>query len=587
MKRKVIVDREKLSSEQVNAKMNFNSVLSKVSPVPFYKTGWFITTLASVAVIISVTLVAFNSPEEKQKDNTIADNSLSSPPPEDNNNFDYDEDTKCFNPPVKELEIPFEKFNIDNSKENILTTSMSTQIVIPKNAMTDQNGAPIVGTVEIKVREFHTPVDIYLSGIPMKYDSAGNEFTFESCGMIEIYGFQNGQPIEIEAGKAIEIKFEEKDKNTALNLYDFDTVANKWNYQGKPEFTAKPVLEAENNNETLVKEDVSKNHTLSVIPEENTTNQVTKEQVNEAKEVYETIKQENKKLKKESPKKPKTIENPQNVFTLNIDPKDFPEFSNYTNTKFEIDDANEWVNPNVFSTDWDNAILSQHQSKGNYLLTLSTKKEEEKIIVHPVLEGTDLAKAQQQFENDFKTYQTKLDKRIAAEEEAKAYYEEKKRIYEEQLKLQKQRALEIQKQQEIAAKQAKLYAESNTIKNQFTTTFKIKNFGTWNCDSPVKPPKGYTLNNDFLALDGSSIQLITVNVIELGKNAVFDFTGRQLKVNPREQSIVFGMTLDNKVAAITPTSLKRQINEKQKTLKLKVYENAKQAISEIKELVLG
>lgn len=582
MKRKVIVDREKLSSEQVNAKMNFNSVLSKVSPVPFYKTGWFITTLASVAVIISVTLVAFNSPEEKQKDNTIADNSLSSPPPEDNNNFDYDEDTKCFNPPVKELEIPFEKFNIDNSKENILTTSMSTQIVIPKNAMTDQNGAPIVGTVEIKVREFHNPVDIYLSGIPMKYDSAGNEFTLESGGMIEIYGYKDGQPIEIVSGKAIEIKFVEKVKNTALNLYDFDTVLNRWDYQGKPEFTANPKFDSSNK--------------IKTTPEQNTNvaqqpidsiSIVTKKQVNEAKYVYETIKQENKKLKNEAPKKPKTIENPQNVFTLNIDTKDFPEFSNYTNTKFEIDDANEWVNPNVFSTDWDNAILSQHQSKGNYLLTLSTKKEEEKIIVHSVLEGTDLAKAQQQFENDFKTYQTKLDKRIAAEEEAKAYYEEKKRIYEEQLKLQKQRALEIQKQQEIAAKQAKLYAESNTIKNQFTTTFKIKNFGTWNCDSPVKPPKGYTLNNDFLALDGSSIQLITVNVIELGKNAVFDFTGRQLKVNPREQSIVFGMTLDNKVAAITPTSLKRQINEKQKTLKLKVYENAKQAISEIKELVLG
>lgn len=583
MKRKVIVDRERLSSEQINAKMNFESVLTKVTPVPFYKTGWFITTLASVAVILTVTLLSFESPSsEEQAKKPEEQKLLASPPPTNNNSFEYAEDTKCFNPPSKELEIPFESYLINNSKENIITTSNSTEIIIPKEAILDSNGQPISGDIEIKFREFHNPIEIYQSGIPMKYDSAGKEYTFESGGMIEIYGFKDGQPVTINPQKPIEIRFKNKDKNTALNLYDYDTVSNKWKYVGKPKFTQQS-QEAEIKN--TVEDNPYSTQIVEIEDDEHPT--TTKEDVAEAKTVYETIKTDNKSFKKEAPKQPKTIKNPNNVFILNIDPNDFPEFENYTQTKFEIDDANKWVNPSVFSTDWDNAILSQHQSKGNYLLTLTTKSDEEKIIVHPVLEGADLKKAQQQFEDDFKTYQTKLDERLAAEAEAKAYYEKKKKLYEEQLKLQKQRELKLQEQQKIAEQKALLFNKNQTVKNKFTTTFKIKNFGTWNCDSPVSPPSGYAFNGDFFDKNGNEVQLISVNLIEIGRNAIFDYTGRKLKINPNAQNIIFGLTIDDKIAAITPNELKKLIEKKNKSISVKVYDSSEIAIEDLKKLVLG
>lgn len=583
MKRKVIVDRERLSSEQINAKMNFESALTKVTPVPFYKTGWFITTLASVAVILTVTLLSFESPSsEEQAKKPEEQKLLASSPPSENLNFEYEEDTKCFNPPSKELDIPFESYSINNSKENIITTANSTEIIIPKEAILDNNGNPVSGNIEIKFREFHNPIEIYQSGIPMQYDSAGKEYTFESGGMIEMYGFKNGHPVTINPQKPIEIKFKNKDKNTALNLYDYDTVSNKWNYVGKPNFTQQS-QEAENKNT----EDNNTHSTQIVEIEDDENPTTTKEEVAEAKTTYETIKTDNKSFKKEAPKQPKTIKNPNNVFVLNIDPNDFPEFENYTQTKFEIDDANEWVNPAVFSTDWDNAVLSQHQSKGNYLLTLTTKSDEEKIIVHPVLEGADLEKAKQNFENDFKSYQTKLDKRLEAETEAKAYYEKKKKLYEEQLKLQKQRELIIAEQQKIAEQRAQLYIKSNTVKNDFTTSFQVKYFGTWNCDSPVNPPSGYALKDNFIDKNGNEVNLISVNLIEIGRNAIFDFTGRKIKINPEADNILFGMTLDNKIAVVSPSGLKKQIDDKDKAITFKVYDNAKMAIDELKALVLG
>lgn len=58
MKRKINIDRPPLDSGEIASKQNFSSILSqlpKVNQPPFYKTGWFITTMACVAGIIIIT----------------------------------------------------------------------------------------------------------------------------------------------------------------------------------------------------------------------------------------------------------------------------------------------------------------------------------------------------------------------------------------------------------------------------------------------------------------------------------------------------------------------------------------------------
>jgi hypothetical protein len=58
MKRKINIDRPELSSEEIASRQDFSSVmkqLPKVTKPPIYKTGWFITTVASIAGIAIIT----------------------------------------------------------------------------------------------------------------------------------------------------------------------------------------------------------------------------------------------------------------------------------------------------------------------------------------------------------------------------------------------------------------------------------------------------------------------------------------------------------------------------------------------------
>lgn len=58
MKRKINIDRPKLSAKEIASRQDFSGLINqlpKVTKPPFYKTGWFITTVASVTGIAVIT----------------------------------------------------------------------------------------------------------------------------------------------------------------------------------------------------------------------------------------------------------------------------------------------------------------------------------------------------------------------------------------------------------------------------------------------------------------------------------------------------------------------------------------------------
>ena len=79
----------------------------------------------------------------------------------------------------------------------------------------------------------HTIPEILASGIPMRYDSAGVKQSFESAGMIEIKGIQNGKEIKLKQNKKIEINMASQKKGDRFNLYYLDTIAKQWQCLGK------------------------------------------------------------------------------------------------------------------------------------------------------------------------------------------------------------------------------------------------------------------------------------------------------------------------------------------------------------------
>ena len=88
-------------------------------------------------------------------------------------------------PPLEGVEIPMETFLINPQKDTVIL-HQENRIQIPKNAFLNANGDIIKETVALDFRTLSNPLEIYLSGVPMTYNVAGEEQVFESAGMFEI-----------------------------------------------------------------------------------------------------------------------------------------------------------------------------------------------------------------------------------------------------------------------------------------------------------------------------------------------------------------------------------------------------------------
>lgn len=105
-------------------------------------------------------------------------------------------------PPVKEADIPMDKYVFKPDSAIEIKRTTGTCIRIKPNTFHRQDGQPISGSVELDVREFHKAAEILRSGIPMNINKDRMEF-LKSGGMIEMRAYNQGQPLEINEGKDI------------------------------------------------------------------------------------------------------------------------------------------------------------------------------------------------------------------------------------------------------------------------------------------------------------------------------------------------------------------------------------------------
>lgn len=147
------------------------------------------------------------------------------------------------NPPIKGLDVERTNFTINPQIENTITYSSGTKILIPTNAFTDKDGNPINSSVTISYREFRDPVDFLVSGIPMKYDTAGEVTNFESAGMFELTASCKSEPLQVAKGKNIDMNFATTSKDSTYNFYVFNDSTGNWEYLNKPQpVTGKTII---------------------------------------------------------------------------------------------------------------------------------------------------------------------------------------------------------------------------------------------------------------------------------------------------------------------------------------------------------
>lgn len=541
MKPKIIIDREPISSAEILQRKNFQKLAAdaKLMQKAFYQSNWFISGLAVAGVALITTVLYFTLTETSTDETTLTQNESIEQSQKQEQKTNYSEDSPCINPPIQGAEKKYSVYTFDAAKGAEIKHPSGTVLSIPANSIVDASGKIISGMVTLNYREFHDQVDILLSGIPMNYDSAGYSYQFESAGMIDMYATQNGNTVALKDGEKINIQFASRVAGTHFNVYELDTNQRNWVYIGKDQ--VKAVADVKNNStqeKTKVNNEVDE---LLAMKKDPVINKLTTE--------LTVIKTEISQISNQEPKAPKAVDKNKYNFNLDVDQKEFPEFSSFAQTRFEVGSENKGFTEEIYKTVWEDVLLSENKKGINYKLTLKKGTQSKSFIVYPVFEGLSLEQAQQVYEQKFKEYDQRLNSKKAEElqKEKELKAEELRWKKEAQANKEKaQKELVAQNTNQNTTNNSETYVNSNlsqyglvqiggqvqningvTIPSNnavVTRTFQTDGFGTFNCDTPAKWPKGANVQASFTdIMTTKKVQGDVAYLVIANKNLYFPY----------------------------------------------------------------
>lgn len=135
------------------------------------------------------------------------------------------------NPPIPELDVPYEVFTFEASQGGVFRLPTGTQITIPSDALVDTAGHAVTGEVTLKFREIHDKSEVFRSGITMRYDSAETQGQFETAGMFEIAAFQAETPLQLRPGAKAQVDLATYDPAEDYSFYYLDQEQGGWAFQ--------------------------------------------------------------------------------------------------------------------------------------------------------------------------------------------------------------------------------------------------------------------------------------------------------------------------------------------------------------------
>lgn len=583
--RKINIDRKPLTSEQINAKQNFNQVLNsaRIAIKPFYKQGWFTATIAGVSVIVGIVALMTVLKNDQENSTSAQTTTQSQSPKSEIAEIPiYDEDTPCVNPPLKSLNIPYSTYKIDASYGGNIIHPNGTEINISESAFFNENGEEIVGDIEIEYREFHDQIDIFLSGIPMDYDSSGTQRTFESAGMFEIIAKQNGEMISLDNNKPIEVKMASNYLGEQYNQYFLDEESGQWKYIGNDviELQIPEDIAVENSNydyESTIehKEDQEKI-------------ELAKEEVNTAETIYNSEANKTKAfIKKNAPNTPSVYNEDNYHFDLSVERSEFPELFIYEGVQFEVSPNDNSFTEDVYDIEWNDAKLEAIANSNNYNLTFSNDNDKRTFEVYPVLKGSDLTVATSEYNRRFGAYSKLLTKRKATESKAKSDYDLALKNYKNiQNQAVSRRLTAILSNSRTTDK----VGARNTAAN-LSRVFQVVSLGIHNSDKPIllRPPSGNKIMASFVDQNNKLVKLPKVSLIEHNRNANFTYTFNQyptFKYNPKEKNTIVGVTTKGMLAVVEKEqfiSIPKRVDQHQ--FKVRLLDPTKLTVEKLKGII--
>ena len=496
-------NRRNITDEQALKHKSFDKVIAryKAMNTPLYKTFkfWAGAGVAVIAVVVATFLLTDNT---EQKTETAV------------------------KPPFKELDGKPFIYSVEAGKDTVIITESGSQIKIKANSFVEKNGNHITGKVDINYREFDDVVDIFLSGIPMTYDSAGTEYHFESAGMFEIKGFQSNEEVFISEASPINILLASKQEGERFNIYKLDDKSGAWSYLGKDTAGRK----------------------YAEVKVDSVQTPATEKTVNLEKEV-EKAQAKTEQVKREKPVEPVIATPGRQNLKIEVDEKEFPELALYKNLLFEIDKNDKTYKSELSKITWDAASVKKGKEKGTYILTFIKGKTEYSFLTRPVVSEKDYPKAVEVYNKKFDEYEKALVKR--KEDEA----QKEKELKAEHDKLNAERLAELTEIQQRMASESAQQMATNATTNIIYRSFMVSSFGIWNSDCPQNMPKGLIVSATFADKNGKQLFFNTLYLVEKGKNAAYSLTNydfSRFQFNPESENLLLGVTKDNKIAVFKP-----------------------------------
>lgn len=344
---KIMIGKNRLTEEEIKEGENFSQLLKKHQQFKLRKRIVVGGVLAVGALLLSGLFLYPNSDKEKVEEVTI--------------------NTK------EEVNIQT-PFNLTLNRDTLIVNNQlggvfyhhNTKIIIPKNTFVDNNGELIQGNVEVTYKEFHTPIEAFVSGIPMTYDSADTEFHFETAGMFEIRGYHQHNSVMMK--EPIQIELASFQLGNSFNQYYFDEDLGNWNFIQKDEIK---------NRTTLTQE--------------------------EKKKIQQEIEEIAINLTEIEKNKPTLKANNSICVKLELDSNEFPEFISLKDVLFEVEEGDRLRYKKITGTEWDDVKLIQKEESLELHIFKRFKKKV--IKVKPVYEGKS-------FETALIRYQTENKKAI-------------------------------------------------------------------------------------------------------------------------------------------------------------------------------
>lgn len=454
------------------------------------------------------------------------------------------ESTHFINPPLDGVNVPFHVESISATEGGELFYESGSIVSFPPNAFVDANGNVIKGKVEVKYREFNDPVEIFLSGIPMTYDSAGVQYDFESAGMTELLAYSEDTPCFVNPESQPEINMVTNDARSKHNLYYLDTVSQQWINQGKDEIT-----DIDQANKALKKEGKSESKS---------------------------------KRKEVEPKAPAKLDPSKQSFFVTLLPGALPELASFDNVTFEIAKNEEDYNPEDTKVMWTNVEVLSNKIEGLYDVTFSNESRSVGYICKPVFQGADYDKAYELFEAKKKKYELAKKERIGNEialakinkTKDEEFEKENARIIklnaliesrntnilaqnavidaqnletikenervEELIRLNEARKAEIEEEnKKYQASQASKRIDMELEGNIFRS-YMVPNFGVWNCDNP-NFTDGITVVTTYSNKSKEYLNLNTVTLIYKDFNGVRKYNTNNFTVIPDSECMVWAI----------------------------------------------